>query len=194
MDIRFAPSRVRQLLVVVGFGLAAAGLLQAETPGGIAGLPFASRSVARGGTMYTIMPPAATGIVTDNRYSELMMWGERSQEFVLGSVGTGVAIADYDLDGRPDLFVNSKTDGSRLFRNLGNWRFEDVTARAGLGTTPSPGLAKGGFSWTKRTDGDEAENGPDDWRQGATFADVNNDGYPDIYVCRYASPNLLYIN
>jgi hypothetical protein len=194
MDKCFAPKRVRQLLLAAGLGLAVAGPLQGGTPVGIAGLSFASRSVARGGTMYTPMSPAETGIVTDNRYSELMMWGERSQEFVLGSVGTGVAIADYDLDGRPDLFVNSKTDGSRLFRNLGNWRFADVTERAGLGAVSVPGQANGGLPWMKRPAGDADEDGPGNWRQGATFADVNNDGYPDIYVCRYASPNLLYIN
>ncbi len=32
------------------------------------------------------------------------------------------------------------------------------------------------------------------WKFGATFADVNNDGLLDIYVCRYNAPNLLYIN
>jgi len=101
------------------------------------------------------------------------MWGELYQEFEGGSIGTGVAIGDYDGDGLPDIFVVSKTESCRLFRNLGNWKFEDVTEKAGVG---DKGAAAG------------------IWKQGATFVDVNNDGLLDIYVCRYNAPNLLYIN
>ena len=66
-----------------------------------------------------------------------------------------------------------KTGSCRLFRNLGNWKFEDVTEKAGVGDK-----------------GDAAKI----WKQGATFVDVNNDGLLDIYVCRFNAPNLLYIN
>ena len=83
--------------------------------------------------------------------------------------GTG----DFDNDGRPDIFVVSKTESCRLFRNLGDFKFEDVTDKAGVGDK-----------------GDAAKI----WKFGATFADVNNDGLLDIYVCRYNAPNLLYIN
>ena len=61
------------------------------------------------------------------------MWGELYQEFETGSIGTGVAIGDYDGDGRPDIFVVSKTESCRLFRNLGDCKFEDVTEKAGVG-------------------------------------------------------------
>jgi hypothetical protein len=87
--------------------------------------------------------------------------------------GTGVAIGDYDGDGRPDIFVVSKTESCRLFRNLGNWKFEDVTEKAGVGDHGAAARI---------------------WKQGATFVDVNNDGLLDIYVCRFNAPNLLYIN
>jgi len=101
------------------------------------------------------------------------MWGSRYSENETGAIGTGVAIGDYDNDGRPDIFVVSKTGSCRLFRNLGDWKFEDVTERAGVG---DKGEAAG------------------EWKQGATFVDVNNDGLLDIYVCRFNAPNLLYIN
>jgi hypothetical protein len=84
-----------------------------------------------------------------------------------------VAIGDYDNDGLPDIFVVSKTGSCRLFRNLGNWKFEDVTEKAGVGDHGSAARI---------------------WKQGATFVDVNNDGLLDIYVCRFNAPNLLYIN
>ena len=127
-------------------------------------------------TLFTAIDAAAAGIVTENRYADPAMWGERYQEFALGAIGTGVALADYDNDERPDVFIVSKTERARLFRNLGDWRFEDVTERAGL--VPGP-------TWT---------DAPEGWKQGATFADVNNDGWLDLYVCRFRAPNLLFIN
>lgn len=123
--------------------------------------------------MFAELTSEQTGIVTENRYADPRMWGDRYSAFEVGSIGTGVAIGDYDGDGRPDIFVVSKTESCRLFRNLGNWKFEDVTEKAGVGDQ-----------------GDAASI----WKQGATFVDVNNDGLLDIYVCRFAAPNLLYIN
>ena len=59
-----------------------------------------------------------------------------------------------------------------MFRNLGDWKFEDVTAKAGI---VEPGK-------------------PEGWTQGAAFADVNNDGRLDLYLCRFGMPNLLFMN
>lgn len=90
--------------------------------------------------------------------------------------GGGIAIADFDKDGLPDLYFTGNQVENALYRNLGNMRFEDVTKRSGT-------EGKGG------------------WNTGVTVADVNGDGLPDLYVCRsgqYRSPavlrNLLYIN
>ncbi len=151
--------------------------------GSIAEAPFRRRPEPRGKTMFAELPPAQTGVVTENNYADPVatsggrtdprIWADRIHEFDVGAVGTGVAIGDYDGDGRPDLFVVSKTESCRLFRNLGNWRFEDVTEKAGVGDK-----------------GDAATV----WKQGATFVDVNNDGLLDIYVCRFNAPNLLYVN
>lgn len=144
--------------------------------------PLAPRSRPGGTTLFTPMPAAQTGIVAENPYDDPRMWTDRYQELVYGAIGTGVAIGDYDNDGRPDIFIVNKTGLSRLFRNLGNWKFEDVTERAGL--APAKGFLGGLF-------GGEA---PKAWTQGATWADINNDGRLDLYVCRFAAPNLLYVN
>ena len=137
---------------------------------GLTATPLAARSGPRGATLFTEIAPAVSGLKADNAYADPRMWSTRYHEFSVGAIGTGVAIADYDGDGRPDIFVVSKVESGRLFRNLGGFRFEDVTAKAGV------------------TD-DSGE-----WKQGAAFADVNNDGRPDLYVCRFAAPNHLFIN
>jgi hypothetical protein len=168
----FAASCLRG--VAIGASLLGVTLLSsAANAPGLTERPLTPRSGPPGGTMFTVLPPEQTGLVTENRYADPQMWGGRYHEFEVGSIGTGVAIGDYDGDGRPDLFVVSKTESCRLFRNLGNWKFEDVTDRAGVGDK-----------------GEAAKI----WKQGVTFADVNNDGWLDIYVCRNGAPNLLYIN
>ena len=69
----------------------------------------------------------------------------------------GVPLGDYDGDGWCDIFLCNLNGSSRLYRNLGNWKFQDVTEEAGLANTNE--LAK-----------------------GAVFADVNGDGYLDLLV------------
>jgi hypothetical protein len=156
--------------LAVGGGLIAALLAGAAEPAGLASAPLAPRPATAGGPLFATLAPAETGLTAVNRYDDPAMWGARYREFSLGAIGTGVAIADYDGDGRPDIFVVSKTGPNHLYRNLGNFHFEDVTDKAGMA---GPGGA---------------------WQQGAAFADVNNDGRPDLYVCRFGAPNLLYIN
>ncbi len=156
---------------MLGAGLAI-WLGAAPTPD-IDEVPLAPRSGPRGATMFAELAPESTGVIAENSYDDPSMWREHYAEFEVGAVGTGVAIGDYDGDGHPDIFVVNKTESCRLFRNLGNWKFEDVTEKAGVGDkNDSAGI----------------------WKQGATFADVNNDGLLDIYVCRLNAPNLLYIN
>jgi hypothetical protein len=173
MSLRNVTEFLSRVCFVAFFVLASTAGWAAEADGGLVARPFAARSHAPGATMFTELAPAETGIVTENHYADPEMWGRLSREFEIGALGTGVAIGDYDGDGRPDLFVVSKTESCRLFRNLGGWKFEDVTERAGV--MDSAAAAK-------------------IWKQGATFVDVNNDGRLDIYVCRFNAPNLLYIN
>jgi hypothetical protein len=70
----------------------------------------------------------------------------------------GVAVADYDNDGLPDIYVTS-FGGNVLYHNLGNCKFEDVTDKAGV--------AVGGLS------------------AGAAWGDYDRDGHVDLYVSRY---------
>ncbi len=72
--------------------------------------------------------------------------------------GMGVAVADYDNDGLPDIYVTGY-GGNALYRNLGNCKFEDVTDKAGV--------AGGGFS------------------TGAAWGDYDRDGHVDLFVSRY---------
>ncbi len=151
----------------------AARLHAADETAPLVGQKLNARSGPRGETMFTMLPPESTGVRTENQYADPQMKGDLFQQYNGGSVGTGVTIGDFDNDGKPDIFVVSKTESCRLFRNLGNFKFEDVTDKAGVGDK-----------------GDAARI----WKFGATFVDVNNDGLLDIYVCRFDAPNLLYIN
>ena len=163
-------SRLRLLGILAASGLIAGTLSGDESPAALGSTPLAARSGPRGATLFTTLPPALTGLKAFNAYDDPAMWGRLYQEFNTGAIGSGVAIGDYDGDGRPDVFVVSKTGPNHLFRNLGGFRFEDVTAAAGVGGPAGP------------------------WKQGAAFADVNNDGRLDLYVCRFGAPNLLYVN
>ena len=74
--------------------------------------------------------------------------------------GMGVAVGDYDNDGRVDVLVTG-VGGCRLFHNEGGGKFRDVTAKAGVGGSP------------------------DDWSTSAAFVDYENDGKLDLFVCNY---------
>jgi len=83
--------------------------------------------------------------------------------------GTAVAAADVDGDGRLDLYFVNQAGKNSLYRNLGGGRFEDITARAGVAV------------------GDRAS-------VGAAFADIDNDGDPDLFVTSVREGNILFRN
>lgn len=170
-------------LVVLAALLGPAGL-QADP--NVARIEFAAPS-SRGAasTRFQQLDPARTGLAVENPYDDPRMWGSRYRAFMGGAMGSGVAAGDFDLDGKVDLFVSTKTKPGRLFRNLGGWKFADVTKATGVSEEGSL------LGWlTDAVSSDKSVV----WRQGAVFADVNNDGWLDLFVSRNNAPSLLYIN
>jgi len=89
--------------------------------------------------------------------------------------GAGVALGDINNDGLLDIYFTGNIVDNKLFLNKGNWQFEDITATAGVACKYV-------------------------WSTGATFVDINADGYLDLYVCKSGKPggerryNELFIN
>jgi hypothetical protein len=146
---------------------------------------------------------------------------------ILESLGGGVALFDYDGDGLLDVFIagGGYYDGpdkklikglpGKLYHNLGNWKFEDVTAKVGLDQALMyshaaaacdydcdgyPDLLVTGWGrmalYHNEPDGQGGrkfvevteKSGliDDSWSTSAAWADFDGDGFPDLYVCHYA--------
>jgi hypothetical protein len=124
-------------------------------------------------TRFQLISSAHSGIHFNNQITE------NDSINVLDNVniynGGGVGIGDFNQDGKPDIYFTGNMVSNRLYLNKGNFVFEDITDIAGVG-------------------------GDGEWCRGVSVVDINNDGWPDIYVCVTIKSdprmrrNLLYIN
>jgi len=123
--------------------------------------------------LFTELPSSITHVDFVNQLEETEQHNISTYEYFYN--GGGVASGDLNNDGLNDLFFTGNMVANRLYINQGNFQFNDVTQRAGL---------------TEKNV----------WSTGVTMADVNGDGWLDIYVC-HSGPdrdgtrsNTLYIN
>jgi len=121
-------------------------------------------NVHRGSPGFSRMSAKETGISFQNFVSDSALLGNR----ILGQ-GAGVALGDVDGDGLPDIFLGRTEGCSALYKNLGNWRFQDVTQSAGVGAC-------------------------DRNTTGVALADVDGDGDLDLVLLATKGPNAIFVN
>jgi len=122
--------------------------------------------------LFTAISPGSSGINFENSITETEQLNLLTNEYTY--MGGGVGIGDFNNDGLQDIFFTANQKSNKLYINQGNLKFNDITETAGLTTNQ--------------------------WCTGVSIADINNDGWQDIYVC-VSGPvepgkrkNLLYIN
>lgn len=124
-------------------------------------------------TLFEELSSEKTGVTFNNTISDNDSFNILTYEYIYN--GGGVAIADFNQDGLQDLFFSGNQVENKLYLNKGDWKFEDITAQAGVG-------------------------GKERWKSGVAITDLNYDGRMDIYVaCMTYSPgprraNLFYVN
>lgn len=125
------------------------------------------------GTLFEKIPSAQSGISFRNDIVEDDTLNPLDVVNIYN--GGGVGIGDFNNDGLPDIYFGGNRVPSRLYLNRGNFKFEDITEKAGV-----EGLGR--------------------WARGISVIDINNDGLMDIYICNtiyrdsLRRRNILYVN
>lgn len=123
--------------------------------------------------LFDLLSSEQTGIAFTNQLTSSQE--NNIIEYLYFYNGGGVAAGDIDQDGLIDLYFTGNQVPNKLYRNKGNFQFEDITESAGV-------------------------SGDGGWSTGVTMADVNGDGLLDIYVCQVGNygpiegKNKLYLN
>lgn len=226
LQLRGITSGLAKMLVLVGVGACAGCRDEAPPPMPKSGTSSSSKSAGEtdAADATTIRFTHMTDLGIDYRYRN---GSEAGANAILESLGGGVGVVDYDLDGLLDIFFpggggfEENLTGifgwpSVLYRNLGDWKFADVSEQAG-GKFASPRYTHGvaaadydndGFPdilvtgyggvqlWHNQGDGTFVESaaaaGLDDdlWSSSAAWGDLNGDGNPDLYLCHYVNWSL----
>src|SRR5450432_2013913 len=113
-------------------------------------------------TLFQKKTSSQTGITFNNQIIENDSINPIDLEFIYN--GGGVAVGDFNNDGLPDLYFTASTTSNKLYLNKGNLTFEDITEKAGV-------------------------TGEGRWSNAASVVDINNDGWPDIYICATIKKN-----
>ncbi len=126
--------------------------------------------------LFTQLPSSKTNITFKNQVNEDEHWNIIKYLYFYN--GGGVAIGDINNDGLPDIYFSANQAPNQLYLNKGDLTFEDNTQKAGVA----------------------GHHGERAWKTGVTMADVNGDGWLDIYVCQVGffkainGQNELFIN
>ncbi len=119
---------------------------------------------ARGKTGFAQLSPAQTGLLFTNSLNPVISANNQILEN-----GAGVALGDVDGDGWCDIFLCGSERPSALYRNLGGWKFEEITVSAGI-------------------------RGLSQFSTGAAFADVDGDGDLDLLINGIGVGTRLFLN
>src|SRR5574339_388560 len=113
-------------------------------------------ALSQKGPLFELQPTARTGITFKNILEETPKSNVLTYEYFFN--GGGVAIGDINNDGLEDIYFTANMKPNALYLNQGDFKFKEIAASAGV----------------------RCEAG---WKTGVTMADVNGDGYLDLYVC-----------
>lgn len=179
------PSRTLALMLLAALTLfQVSSHAQQQKPQGGMGVNVGSTAVTGARRTAGITDPKAPVVFEDvTARTALAQFrhssGSRQKDYIVETVSGGVAVFDYDNDGLPDIYLlngssigaelgKEKAPRAALYRNLGGWKFEDVTDKAGVSN--------------------------ERWGMGVAVGDYDNDGFADMYVGNFGTSRLYRNN